>query len=565
MTLLLLLVALPSSFTVSFVVSEGALSLQIARSTIAQDAGGDQSELHLQESAVETVVITSASSARAAAQATPATATATAAAARPPEGGGVTGSMKTLQASLAEAAFAGTTEETFLLPTEPSQKGSPALAPEQASEPQTGQPQTMEALPEEEPTFAASPLSAGKAADSLTEASLTKSEDTAANELEAAVDGLVFQRAVTEAPTSGAASPTSASPFMVEPYRCGPASRNQVCRPSSKHPCCSPAGWCGISEAHCKCASCLDFRKQKQAKQVATQIQRNADLPDKKLLPPATPVGGEVAKCFAKAITKWPRPWLMIIGDSNMRKTWEFLFAKFKAIADGGEPYAFTNKTKPATGFDPRWFDSDAIFLIKGRPLRISIRFMFNANYRLKTWNGLAETQQGWFNKIFSCGAPDGDWEQAQCPESPHPGAFWHYRWNQGPEFVAITHGLWFLPKAQESIRSACATRRETGRLIKKLLTKEFSLSDGTVYPPASMIWTSNARINGHPKISTTDIEMDRKCQAIAAKQSDLLTLDTYSLVPKTSIQPAGFHFTDTGKQIMLREIISRTAVHCLG
>merc|ERR1712117_981209 len=49
--------------------------------------------------------------------------------------------------------------------------------------------------------------------------------------------------------------------------RCGanyplPDGRPGQCNPNGKWPCCSPGGWCGDSDAHCKCSGCTDFRPQ---------------------------------------------------------------------------------------------------------------------------------------------------------------------------------------------------------------------------------------------------------------------------------------------------------------
>ncbi|XP_070534538.1 uncharacterized protein [Ptychodera flava] len=48
--------------------------------------------------------------------------------------------------------------------------------------------------------------------------------------------------------------------------RCGPrykiiSSIDGECNPGSSFPCCSPFGWCGRSSAHCKCPTCIDYRK----------------------------------------------------------------------------------------------------------------------------------------------------------------------------------------------------------------------------------------------------------------------------------------------------------------
>jgi len=49
--------------------------------------------------------------------------------------------------------------------------------------------------------------------------------------------------------------------------RCGakyplPDGRPGQCDPNGKWPCCSPGGWCGDSDDHCKCKGCTDFRLQ---------------------------------------------------------------------------------------------------------------------------------------------------------------------------------------------------------------------------------------------------------------------------------------------------------------
>ncbi|XP_035660233.1 uncharacterized protein LOC118404941 [Branchiostoma floridae] len=47
--------------------------------------------------------------------------------------------------------------------------------------------------------------------------------------------------------------------------RCGssfpaPGANPGQCNAKSSHPCCSPGGWCGSSSAHCTCSGCVDFR-----------------------------------------------------------------------------------------------------------------------------------------------------------------------------------------------------------------------------------------------------------------------------------------------------------------
>eukprot|EP00929_Paragymnodinium_shiwhaense_P081437 TRINITY_DN42601_c0_g1_i1.p1 TRINITY_DN42601_c0_g1~~TRINITY_DN42601_c0_g1_i1.p1 ORF type:complete len:274 (+),score=82.03 TRINITY_DN42601_c0_g1_i1:102-923(+) len=50
-------------------------------------------------------------------------------------------------------------------------------------------------------------------------------------------------------------------------FKCGPGTPDlpdeQVveCNPRSRMPCCSALGWCGITRAHCVCATCIDYRK----------------------------------------------------------------------------------------------------------------------------------------------------------------------------------------------------------------------------------------------------------------------------------------------------------------
>ena len=54
-------------------------------------------------------------------------------------------------------------------------------------------------------------------------------------------------------------------PDWREDLRCGPNyplqdGRPAQCDPNAVYPCCSPAGWCGNTDAHCKCSGCNDFR-----------------------------------------------------------------------------------------------------------------------------------------------------------------------------------------------------------------------------------------------------------------------------------------------------------------
>ena len=46
--------------------------------------------------------------------------------------------------------------------------------------------------------------------------------------------------------------------FNGKPYQCNP----ELSGPK-KGPCCSPAGYCGDTEAHCACATCVDYSKEK--------------------------------------------------------------------------------------------------------------------------------------------------------------------------------------------------------------------------------------------------------------------------------------------------------------
>eukprot|EP00929_Paragymnodinium_shiwhaense_P071647 TRINITY_DN36400_c0_g1_i1.p1 TRINITY_DN36400_c0_g1~~TRINITY_DN36400_c0_g1_i1.p1 ORF type:complete len:975 (-),score=197.42 TRINITY_DN36400_c0_g1_i1:1004-3928(-) len=49
-------------------------------------------------------------------------------------------------------------------------------------------------------------------------------------------------------------------------YACGtarlPDGRPAECDPQSQYPCCSSSGWCGLSQSHCNCDGCRDFREQ---------------------------------------------------------------------------------------------------------------------------------------------------------------------------------------------------------------------------------------------------------------------------------------------------------------
>mmetsp|Transcript_32466 Transcript_32466/g.75442 ORF Transcript_32466/g.75442 Transcript_32466/m.75442 type:complete len:209 (+) Transcript_32466:78-704(+) len=54
-------------------------------------------------------------------------------------------------------------------------------------------------------------------------------------------------------------------------YMCGsrvpplPDEEQVECNPKSDAPCCSSLGWCGKSKLHCKCPTCIDYRKENPA------------------------------------------------------------------------------------------------------------------------------------------------------------------------------------------------------------------------------------------------------------------------------------------------------------
>ena len=51
------------------------------------------------------------------------------------------------------------------------------------------------------------------------------------------------------------------------------------CDPSGNGPCCSKTGWCGVSDLHCKCSGCTDFRQYGKYMPVTTCSVHNNLLP----------------------------------------------------------------------------------------------------------------------------------------------------------------------------------------------------------------------------------------------------------------------------------------------
>jgi len=118
--------------------------------------------------------------------------------------------------------------------------------------------------------------------------------------------------------------------------------------------------------------------------------------------------------------------------------------------------------------------------------------------------------------------------------------------------------------KAETSLKQDCQARKQTGEMIQNLLKRQFKFYDGVVEPPKGLLWSTNIHANGHPKIQGKDIDMDRKCQLVAAKKYGIPVLDIYSIIPKQSIEPAGFHVLDSGKAQLVHELMMRVARTCL-
>jgi len=45
-----------------------------------------------------------------------------------------------------------------------------------------------------------------------------------------------------------------------------PSGRAAQCNPDSDYPCCSAGGWCGYTNDHCNCATCIDYRNDRGCK-----------------------------------------------------------------------------------------------------------------------------------------------------------------------------------------------------------------------------------------------------------------------------------------------------------
>jgi len=56
-------------------------------------------------------------------------------------------------------------------------------------------------------------------------------------------------------------------------WRCGPNFNNDGCDPRSYWPCCSSAGHCGYTPAHCECSGCVDYRKDCKLTKMGTEYR----------------------------------------------------------------------------------------------------------------------------------------------------------------------------------------------------------------------------------------------------------------------------------------------------
>merc|ERR1719247_532862 len=76
--------------------------------------------------------------------------------------------------------------------------------------------------------------------------------------------------AETKAETKSEVAPAPAAKTAGEvtwrkDFKCGPLHPNAyheeaTCDPGSEYPCCAPSGWCGVSQEHCQCMGCMDYR-----------------------------------------------------------------------------------------------------------------------------------------------------------------------------------------------------------------------------------------------------------------------------------------------------------------
>eukprot|EP00929_Paragymnodinium_shiwhaense_P091911 TRINITY_DN51801_c0_g1_i1.p1 TRINITY_DN51801_c0_g1~~TRINITY_DN51801_c0_g1_i1.p1 ORF type:complete len:546 (+),score=64.70 TRINITY_DN51801_c0_g1_i1:217-1854(+) len=387
--------------------------------------------------------------------------------------------------------------------------------------------------------------------------------------------------AAAAAPPQGTSSPTSASNAS-DPYRCGPSWRRKSCEPKSQTPCCNAAGRCGSSAVHCSCKGCVDFRQVQEnaTKLAALQAQQDARWTTAPWgLTRSSPSSrsrrqGRLATCLLKAISRWPRPWLLLIGDSNWRKLYDYIFEQFMHAsyeeAAGGDMTvaAHSNGTVPS-GYDSRWIDRDRIWTVYGRPVRVSLRFMWNASARLETWTASKGSGQPWFSSIQSCGRLRGSNDSFQCVEQPQPSEFSEDLWNTGPHVVVAAHGLWKLQRAHDTLKDNCRRQQEIGQLLHDLLQADLrgaeSAAAGSVTSrPDTLLWASNVKLKKHPIIDIADVDADRECQVAVARNLNIPLLDTYKLHTAKDIDASGYHLNPAGLSALLHEIVSRVASTCL-
>jgi len=257
------------------------------------------------------------------------------------------------------------------------------------------------------------------------------------------------------------------------------------------------------------------------------------------------------ASCFARFLSNSSHPWIMLVGDSNTRGLFNVLVDTWLACGFFG--IARANKSAPRS-WDKRWFDDDAIFIVSGRRLRLSMRFMWNPNERLKRWNSVRSSGGSWYSAIQQCGRPS-----CKCLEAAQSAEFSDSLWDKGPGVVVLSHGLWTLPTA-EQVGMACKARRRTGQLLMDLGLNLYSS-----LTPRRFLWTSNFHINHHMQIRNADIDADVRCQRQVAEEICVEVLDLSALHPQLDGIDFGFHLEPKAQGTVLGEIVHHLAMACDG
>ena len=213
--------------------------------------------------------------------------------------------------------------------------------------------------------------------------------------------------------------------------------------------------------------------------------------------------------------------WLMLAGDSNMRKTFYRIIEKLEADLEfPNSSILDISHSNLGRAKDSRWFDRDFIIHFKNQSLlRVSQRFL-HGDYR-----ELYRLNNHWTDIRFcftNCKKSDLPSKQKQVFQS-----------TSKPDLLFITRGLW--ETDQIKIDKTCHNEHKYANIIKNFTAE------------VKVVWQNNPRIYGHSKIKNWQIEHDAKCQREFAKKHHLDIFDLYNYTSqnmKERMLPGDYHIS---------------------